>query len=117
MPLRSVKMYRFIFGFQRRVWWPKWTPLSRSCFMVTTGAMFEDSSLMCASAARLQLATATRLGYFLASADLRSSLHTKPPYRAVGLSAGEPSDATRARLARQADTRDVALYVPVRHVA
>ena len=26
MPLRSVKMYGFIFGFQRRVWWPKWTP-------------------------------------------------------------------------------------------
>src|ERR1700733_5878379 len=39
MPLRSVKMYRFIFGFQRRVWWPKWTPLSRSCFIVTTVLM------------------------------------------------------------------------------
>src|SRR5947208_1646027 len=36
MPLRSVRMYRFIFGFQRRVWCPKWTPLSSSCFMVTT---------------------------------------------------------------------------------
>ena len=36
MPLRSVKMKRFIFGFQRRVWCPKWTPLSSSCFMVTT---------------------------------------------------------------------------------
>src|SRR3954462_6353454 len=36
MPLRSVKMNRFIFGFHRRVWCPKWTPLSSSCFMVTT---------------------------------------------------------------------------------
>src|SRR6266487_4098216 len=29
-------MYRFIFGFQRRVWCPKWTPASKSCRMVTT---------------------------------------------------------------------------------
>src|SRR5690349_22036141 len=36
MPLRSVKMNRFIFGFHRRVWCPKWTPLSSSCFMLTT---------------------------------------------------------------------------------
>src|SRR3989337_172819 len=33
MPLRSPKMYSFIFGFQRRVWWPKWTPASSSSFM------------------------------------------------------------------------------------
>src|SRR3954454_1760959 len=37
MPPRSVKMKRFIFGFQRRVWWPKWTPASSSSFMETTG--------------------------------------------------------------------------------
>src|SRR6476620_4127652 len=36
MPLRSVMMKRFILGFQRRVWCPKWTPLSRSWRMVTT---------------------------------------------------------------------------------
>src|SRR5450759_1123446 len=36
MPLRSVKMYGFIFGFQRRVWCPKWTPASRSAFIETT---------------------------------------------------------------------------------
>src|SRR3954453_7716931 len=36
MPLRSVKMKRFIFGFQRRVWCPKWTPLSSSWRIVTT---------------------------------------------------------------------------------
>src|SRR4029079_8716669 len=38
MPLRSPKMNRRIFGFQRRVWWPKWTPASSSCFMVTTAS-------------------------------------------------------------------------------
>ena len=45
MPLRSVKMKRFIFGFQRRVWCPKWTPLSSSCFMLTTAIA---ASLLCA---------------------------------------------------------------------
>src|SRR5215510_4166983 len=28
MPFRSPKMYSFIFGFHRLVWWPKWTPAS-----------------------------------------------------------------------------------------
>src|ERR1044071_3223588 len=28
MPPRSAKMKRRILGFQRRVWWPKWTPAS-----------------------------------------------------------------------------------------
>src|SRR5688500_13303959 len=31
-----MKMYFFIFGFQRRVWWPKWTPASSRSFMVTS---------------------------------------------------------------------------------
>src|SRR5437867_12161807 len=31
-------MYSFIFGFQRLVWCPKWTPASSSSFMVTAGA-------------------------------------------------------------------------------
>src|SRR5579862_3307657 len=38
MPFRSPKMYSFIFGFQRRVWWPKWTPASRSSFIVISTA-------------------------------------------------------------------------------
>jgi hypothetical protein len=33
MPLRSPKMYSFIFGFQRFVWWPKFTPASSSSFL------------------------------------------------------------------------------------
>src|SRR5919202_3169844 len=36
MPPRSVKMKRRILGFQRRVWWPKWTPASSSSRMETT---------------------------------------------------------------------------------
>src|SRR5881227_2070662 len=36
MPPRSVKMKRRILGFQRRVWWPKWTPASRSSRIETT---------------------------------------------------------------------------------
>ena len=39
MPLRSPKMNRFIFGFQRRVWCPKWTPASSIWRMVTTAMM------------------------------------------------------------------------------
>src|SRR5438128_11872465 len=37
MPPRSVKMKRRILGFQRRVWWPKWTPASSRSRMETTG--------------------------------------------------------------------------------
>ena len=37
-PLRTPKMYGAIFGFQRRVWWPKCTPASRSWRMVNVGS-------------------------------------------------------------------------------
>ena len=46
MPPRSPKMKRRIFGFQRRVWWPKWTPASSSSLMPISVA--KESSLgMC----------------------------------------------------------------------
>jgi hypothetical protein len=32
MPFRSPKMNCFIFGFQRLVWCPKWTPASSKSF-------------------------------------------------------------------------------------
>src|SRR5436309_3180587 len=35
MPPRSAKMKRRILGFQRRVWWPKWTAASSSSRMET----------------------------------------------------------------------------------
>jgi len=34
MPFRLPKMNFFIFGFQRFVWCPKWTPASSSSFIV-----------------------------------------------------------------------------------
>src|SRR5256885_16067514 len=34
MPFRAPKMYGFIFGFHRLVWWPKCTPASSSWRMV-----------------------------------------------------------------------------------
>src|SRR5688572_6226035 len=36
-PLRSPKMYGFILGFQRWVWWPKCAPASSNCCMLTSG--------------------------------------------------------------------------------
>src|SRR3546814_11252991 len=38
LPFRSPKMYGFMRGFQRCVWWPKCAPASINCCMVTTGA-------------------------------------------------------------------------------
>src|ERR1700716_3808061 len=37
MPLRSPKIYSFIFGFQRLVWCPKWTPASSNSFIDMAG--------------------------------------------------------------------------------
>src|SRR5262245_60244731 len=42
MPFRSPKMYGFIFGFQRFVWCPKWTPASNRSFI----AIALNSSLL-----------------------------------------------------------------------
>src|SRR5229473_649917 len=52
MPLRSPKMYSFIFGFQRRTWWPKWTPASNNSFIVTVTKLLSPSrQLVCVLAA------------------------------------------------------------------
>ena len=50
MPLRAPKMYGFIFGFQRLVWWPKWTPASSSCFMVMAEPLDWSAAAMVFSA-------------------------------------------------------------------
>src|ERR671923_245837 len=47
MPPRSVKMKRRILGFQRRVWWPKCTPASRSSRMETTDTDSSSVFLTC----------------------------------------------------------------------
>src|SRR5256714_10796088 len=39
IPLRSAKMNGRILGFQRRVWWPKWTPASSRCRIETDGTV------------------------------------------------------------------------------
>src|SRR5262245_48295546 len=57
MPPRSVKMNRFIFGFQRRVWWPKWTPASSRSFMETTGMERPFLGLDCLSAGGFEAGT------------------------------------------------------------
>ena len=41
MPLRAPKMNGFIFGFQRLVWWPKWTPASIISRMVMGASLGE----------------------------------------------------------------------------
>src|SRR5688500_13538754 len=46
MPFRSPKMYSFIFGFHRFVWWPKCTPASNRSFI----AIPDNSSLPCSVA-------------------------------------------------------------------
>src|SRR5690348_9611294 len=43
MPPRSAKMKRRIFGFQRRVWWPKWTPASSRSRMETAPGLVETA--------------------------------------------------------------------------
>jgi hypothetical protein len=40
-------MKRFIFGFHRRVWCPKWTPLCKSWRIVTTAMPTPPSFLGC----------------------------------------------------------------------
>src|SRR5437016_9330597 len=43
MPPRSAKMKRRILGFQRRVWWPKWTPASSRSRIETAPAFVETA--------------------------------------------------------------------------
>ena len=55
MPLRSPKMYSFIFGFQRLVWWPKCTPASSSSF-IAIPVKLPPECASTATASRLTLA-------------------------------------------------------------
>src|SRR5436190_23104382 len=45
MPLRAPKMKLFIFGFQRLVWCPKWTPASIISRMVIGASLGEGCAL------------------------------------------------------------------------
>ena len=88
MPPRSPKMKRRILGFQRRVWWPKWTPASSSSLMPTWAT---DAAPLC-------MDVGLRPGESEASRTRRSTA----PGRAAGLGRraledrpGSGSDATR----------------------
>src|SRR5438105_801041 len=70
IPLRSMKMKRFIFGFHRRAWCPKWTPDSKSCFIVTTATAFS----LDASASRPRRALAGRRRDLVKRAKYRARL-------------------------------------------
>src|SRR5713226_2188387 len=76
MPLRSPKMYSFIFGFQRRVWWPKWTPASSSSFIVISTAKFPPNRIaVCGGGSRRQRTAYCRL---LAGRDLSGPTRVNP---------------------------------------
>src|ERR1017187_7828935 len=45
IPLRSPKIYSFIFGFQRRGWWAKRTPASSNSFIVISTAKFPPQEI------------------------------------------------------------------------
>src|SRR6266536_3124650 len=61
MPPWSLKMNRRILGFQRRVWWPKWTPASSSSRMETTDMDFlSGCSWLASGGARVEPASVER---------------------------------------------------------
>src|SRR3954468_19442608 len=91
MPLRSVKMKRFIFGFQRRVWCPKWTPLSSSCFMLTTAIA---ASLICARPVAALLGSDAGTGWCAALASGRA---THPAVARRDRGGDCPAEAGRGR--------------------
>src|SRR5437588_7144693 len=91
MPLRAVKMYGRILGFQRLVWCPKWTPASSSCFRVTW-ATFVTSLL--------DPPPGARLAYREDRGQLRTCVLGLLDRRSNSTQAGRPSHARRAHLGR-----------------
>src|SRR5260370_11628013 len=83
MPLRSPKMYSFIFGFHRRVWWPKWTPASRSSFIVISTANVPPQELAACSYGAPAAAAERPLAGFLAGREFGKPAlpvtHRQPP--------------------------------------
>src|ERR1700730_14687312 len=79
MPLRSPKMYSFIFGFQRRVWWPKCTPASSNSFMVISTAKFPPLRIAVCAHERNALAKEQPFCRLLAGRDLGGFTCANPP--------------------------------------
>src|SRR5436190_15900647 len=120
MPPRSAKMNRFIFGFQRRVWWPKWTPASSKSFMETTGTAFLSVVVGTTGGPReepaqdLQLSagTASRASAAGSGTEARSRVATAVQLSAVrGVENVRGQAASRARLRRERRRRDRARVV------
>src|SRR5690606_16744320 len=100
MPERSVRMKRFTFGFQRRVWCPKWTPLSSSWRMVTTAmvvSLYQGTPLACRLRLRCQRALASLVS------------DTHPPSSEGPL--GEMSGRGRMDTRSHPDERDASLTI------
>src|SRR3954452_13066633 len=73
-------MKRRIFGFQRRVWWPKWTPASKSSRIETTDIGIRSPFWLCAGTAG---------GAWLEPAESRH--HQPGEIHRVGLRSGQSS--------------------------
>ena len=109
MPFRSPKMYSFIFGFQRFVWWPKWTPASSRSFT----AIEDKLPPVCSHEPNYRLLNWKRLRapaspYFLRSLT-RGSRVSRPAFFSAGpqvevvlAQRARDAEAQRARLARDA---------------
>ena len=104
MPPRSAKMKRRIFGFQRRVWWPKWTPASSSSRMET--APVEAGSV------ETDMESSFRIGLWcVAPAGVEAHLPRGEAHaprlgrRGVGTGRGKVSWASRRRVRASAAAR------------
>src|SRR4051812_29008180 len=71
MPFRSPKMYAFIFGFQRFVWCPKWTPASSRSFNAIPLKVPPENVFL--SLAELEALARSFLSVFLSLLDARVS--------------------------------------------
>src|SRR6185369_7386750 len=83
MPFRSPKMYSFIFGFQRFVWWPKCTPASSSSFIAIAAnlALLTAGPTACAASLTFaELEPFPRAGHAVLLAFLGACVARQEPF-------------------------------------
>ena len=115
MPFRSPKMYSFIFGFQRFVWWPKCTPASSRSFIAIAakcppllGPACKPDSYQPYRLLNWKRLRAPAIPYFLRSLARASRVSRPSSFSRLRSSALYSTSArampsrTRARLARHA---------------
>src|SRR5437764_14551083 len=111
IPLRLPKMYGFIFGFQRRVWCPKWTPASSSSFIVTSTKEFSLLGLL--ALAELETGAGALLAVLLAFLLARIARQEPGRLEAVAQLAVELEQGARDAVPyRTGVTRDAAAPHP-----